>query len=73
MDIAKAINEVGRRIFSKDALMWWIVGLVFAAIGVGGIFACGIGVLVTIPWVISSSAIAYRDMFGIDDPNRTNP
>jgi hypothetical protein len=73
MDIAKAINEVGRKIFSKDALMWWIVGLVFAAISVGGLIACGVGILVTIPWMISSSAIAYRDMFGIDDPNRTNP
>jgi uncharacterized membrane protein len=53
--------------------MWWIVGLVFAAISVGGLIACGVGILVTIPWMISSSAIAYRDMFGIDDPNRTNP
>lgn len=72
-DISKAINEIGRRMFTKDAFMWWIVGLVFAAIGVGGFFACGIGGLVTIPWMVSSSAIAYRDIFGFDDPNRTNP
>ncbi len=73
LDVAKAINEVGQKIFSKDALMWWIVGLVFAGIGVGGFIGCGVGILITIPWMISSSAIAYRDVFGFDDPNRTNP
>jgi hypothetical protein len=31
-----------------------------------------VGVLVTLPWMISSAALAYRDVFGIDDPNRTN-
>jgi hypothetical protein len=28
-------------------------------------------VLVTLPWMISASAVAYKDVFGIDDPNRT--
>jgi zinc-ribbon domain len=72
MDVAKAINEAGRLIFTKDALMWWIVGLVFAAISLGGVVGCGVGILVTIPWMISSSAVAYRDLFTLDDPNRTN-
>jgi hypothetical protein len=71
LDVANAINEVGRKIFSRDALMWWIVGLVFTAISAGGFAACGIGFFVTLPWMISSGAIAYRDVFGIDDPNRT--
>ncbi|GEM_PF-583043 len=70
-DIAETINNVWKRAFAKEALMWWIVGLVFFWISVGGSIACGIGVLVTIPWIISSSALAYRDTFGIDDPNRT--
>jgi zinc ribbon protein len=72
MDVANAINEVGRMVFSRDALMWWIVGLVFSAIGAAGFAGCGIGVFVTAPWMISSSAVAYRDVFGFDDPNRTN-
>jgi len=71
LDVARAINEVGRMIFTRDALMWWVAGLVFAAIGGGGFIACGVGVLVTLPWMISASAVAYRDVFGIDDPNRT--
>jgi len=71
LDVAKAINEVWRLIFSRDALMWWVAGLVFAAIAGGGFIVCGIGVLVTLPWMISASAVAYRDVFGIDDPNRT--
>ncbi len=70
-DIAAAINDIGKKIFTKDALMWWIVGFVFAIIGSGGFFACGIGVLVTMPWIISSLAVAYSSLFGLDDPNRT--
>lgn len=71
LDVARAINDVGRVIFSRDALMWWVTGLVFSAISFGGTIACGIGVLVTLPWMISASAVAYRDIFDIDDPNRT--
>jgi uncharacterized membrane protein len=71
MDVTHAINQVGRIVFSRDAFMWWVVGLVFAAITLGGSIGCGIGMLVTLPWMISSSAIAYRDLFGFDDPNRT--
>ncbi|MCI0485576.1 MAG: zinc-ribbon domain-containing protein [Blastocatellia bacterium] len=71
MDIAAAINEVGRLIFSRDALMWWVVGLVFSTIAAGGTIACLVGVFITLPWIISSSAVAYRDVFGFDDPNRT--
>jgi hypothetical protein len=71
-DVAKAINEAGRLIFTKDALMWWVVGLVFAAISLGGVIGCGVGVLVTIPWMICAASVAYRDIFTIDDPNRTN-
>jgi hypothetical protein len=71
MDIANAINQVAKLIFSRDAFMWWVVGLVFAAIAGGGSIACFIGLLVTLPWMISASAVAYRDVFGFDDPNRT--
>jgi hypothetical protein len=70
-DIAAAINDIGKKIFTKDAMMWWIVGFVFAAIASGGFFACGIGALVTFPWIISSLAVAYGSLFGLDDPNRT--
>jgi uncharacterized membrane protein len=71
LDVAKAINQVARLVFSRDAFMWWVVGLVFMAINAGGVIACLIGVLVTLPWMISAAAVAYRDVFGIDDPNRT--
>jgi hypothetical protein len=71
LDVAKAINQVARLVFSRDAFMWWVVGLVFAAISAGGFFVCGLGLLVTLPWMISACAVAYRDVFGIDDPNRT--
>jgi len=72
MDVVNAINHVGRLVFSRDAFMWWVVGLVFAAITAGGFIGCGIGILITLPWMISASAVAYRDVFGFDDPNRTN-
>jgi zinc ribbon protein len=71
MDIAAAINHVGRLIFSKDALMWWVVGLVFGTLASLGFIGCFFGVFITVPWVICSSAVAYRDVFGVDDPNRT--
>lgn len=72
LDVANAINDVGRMIFSRDAFMWWIVGLVFAAISTIGFFGCAVGIFVTVPWMLSSAAVAYRDVFGVDDPNRTN-
>lgn len=71
LDVANAINEVGRIIFSRDVLMWWVVGLVFATIAGAGVAGCGVGIFITLPWIISSGAVAYRDVFGIDDPNRT--
>ncbi len=71
-DVAAAINEIGKKIFAKDALMWWIVGLVFGLISWSGLLACGIGILVTLPWMVSASAVAYSNIWGIDDPNRTN-
>jgi len=71
-DVVHSINNAVKLVFSRDAFMWWVVGLVFAAITTGGVFACGVGVLITLPWMVSSAALAYRDLFGIDDPNRTN-
>ena len=71
-DVVHSINDAAKVIFSRDAFMWWVVGLVFAAITAGGSIACFIGFFVTLPWMISASAVAYRDVFGIDDPNRTN-
>ncbi len=71
VDVLAAINDVGRLIFSRDTLMWWIVGLVISGIASLGIFGCGIGVFLTVPWMVSSAAVAYRDIYGIDDPNRT--
>ena len=74
MDVVAAINEVGKRIFSRDGFMWWLVGLVFGVIGGGvGLMLCGVGLLVTVPWMIASASVAYRDTFGLDDPNRTQP
>ena len=70
-DVVNSLNEAAKVIFSRDAFMWWVVGLVFAAIAFGGVVACLIGALVTLPWMVSALAVAYRDVFG-DDPNRTN-
>jgi hypothetical protein len=70
-DLAEAINSVGHLIFSKDALMWWVVGLTFIIINTGGLFACGLGIFVTFPWLICSAAVAHSSIFGLDDPNRT--
>jgi uncharacterized membrane protein len=72
-DVVAAINDVGRLVFSRSAFMWWLVGLVFSVIGAAGMFVCFIGLFVTVPWMIASSAVAYRDVFGLDDPNRTLP
>ena len=70
-DVLAAINEVGRMVFSRDALTWWIVGIVFAALAPLGILGCLVGAFVTFPWIVSSAAVAYRDVYGLDDPNRT--
>jgi hypothetical protein len=72
-DIAAAINDIGKRVFTKDALLWWVVGFVFATIASGGFVVCGVGALITIPWIISSLAVAYSSIFGYDNPNRTLP
>jgi zinc ribbon protein len=71
VDFPTALNHAGRLIFSRDTVMWWVVGLVFSAITTVAFLACGAPALVALPWMISSSAVAYRDFFGIDDPNRT--
>ena len=71
VDVLAAINEVGRLMFSRDTLMWWIVGLVFSGLITVGVLGCGIGVFLTLPWIVCSAAVAYRDIYGIDDPNRT--
>ncbi|HKV38490.1 MAG TPA: hypothetical protein VJX67_04690 [Blastocatellia bacterium] len=71
MDLAAAVNQVGRLICSRDAIKWWVAGLVFAVLQTLGLVGCGVGILVTFPWVVSSAAVAYRDVFGLDDPNRT--
>jgi hypothetical protein len=71
-NVVNSLREAAKVIFSRDAFMWWFVGLVFAAITVGGVLACGVGALITLPWMTSACAVAYRDVFGIDDPNRTN-
>ena len=71
MDIAAAVNEVGRLIFSKDALMWWTVGLVASTIIALSPIACGVGIFVAVPVMVCTAAVAYRQIFGFDDPNRT--
>jgi hypothetical protein len=48
------------------------VGLVYLTISAAGLAGCGVGVFATVPWMITSSVIAYRTVFGMDDPNRTN-
>jgi hypothetical protein len=62
MDIAAAVNEVGRLIFSKDALMWWVVGLIFSTIIALSPIACGVGIFVAVPWIVCSAASAYRQV-----------
>ena len=71
VDVAQAINQVFKLIFSRDWLMWWIVGLVFSAIISISPFVCGVGVLIAAPWMVSSAAVAYAEVFELDDPNRT--
>ena len=71
LDVVPAIKQVAKRVFSSDMFMWWVAGLVFMVIAGGGLIACLLGVLITVPWMISASAVAYKDTFGIDDPNRT--
>jgi len=70
-DLAGAINSVGRLIFSKDAVMWWVVGLAFIILSYSGLVACGLGVFITFPWIICAAAVAYASIFGFDDPGRT--
>lgn len=72
VDIGAAINKAGRMVFSRDWLMWWVAGFVFAIINFGGA-TCGVGLLITLPLIVSALAVAYRNLFGIDDPNRTMP
>jgi hypothetical protein len=59
-------------VFSRNWLSWWLVGLVMVAITAGGFFTCGVGGLVTLPWMICTGAVLHKDTYGFDDPNRTN-
>lgn len=72
-DAVTSIQNVFRFVFKKELVMWWVTGLVFWAISVAGLFGCGLGIFITAPWIICSTAVAYRSIFGIDDPNRTLP
>ena len=71
-DVVTSINDVVRTVFSNNWFSWWLVGVVMSAITTGGFFACGVGGLVTLPWMVCVGSAAYRDTFGVDDPNRTN-
>lgn len=71
VDAATAVNSVGRMLFARDKLMWWVAGLVLFFINFAGATFCGVGALLTLPWTISAAAVAYRQIYGIDDPNRT--
>jgi len=73
IDVAAAINEVVRLILKRQPVMWWVVGLVFSTIIFAGLCGGGIGIFVTAPWIICSTAVAYQYIFGIDNPNRTLP
>jgi hypothetical protein len=71
-DVVTSINDVVRLVFSREWFQWWLVGVVISAITAGGFVLCGGGILITLPWMICTAAVAYRDTFGFDDPNRTN-
>jgi hypothetical protein len=71
-DVVNSVNEMVRTVFSRDWFSWWLVGVVISAITAGGAVLCGAGVLITLPWMICTAAVAYRDTFGFFDPNRTN-
>lgn len=70
-DFAASLNDVARRLFTKDGLMWWIAGLVFMLFAGMGSIACFIGLFVTFPWIVSAGAVAYRDTFKLRGPNDT--
>ncbi|HLG13722.1 MAG TPA: zinc-ribbon domain-containing protein [Blastocatellia bacterium] len=73
VDVGPGINSVGRMVFSRDWLIWWVLGFVLFIINLGGLALCGVGFLLTLPITISAAAVGYRSIFGIDDPNRTMP
>jgi len=62
IDALRASWAVVRRNF----LMFCLAGWLFATIAELGVFACTVGVLVTLPWMVAASAQAYADHFGIE-------
>ncbi|MCS6816977.1 MAG: hypothetical protein N0A16_06625 [Blastocatellia bacterium] len=65
LDIAAALNEAWRIVISRQWVMFWVLGIVFLLILTAGLLGCGIGVFVTLPWIICAAAVAYRDIFGV--------
>lgn len=62
-DLSQSLSRVFE-LFKKDYLQFWLCGLVFVLAAAAGAIACGIGALVTAPWVLCATAVAYRDLIG---------
>jgi hypothetical protein len=67
-DTATALDEAARVVFPKNIVMFWVCGLIFHILGLAGLLGCGIGVLITTPFVLCAAAVAYRDFFGLAGP-----
>lgn len=57
----------------QDWLMFTLFTLVIYFLASAGVYACGIGVLATMPLMFATHAIAYRDTFGVAGAGSSAP
>jgi uncharacterized membrane protein len=69
VEAMKASYELTR----KNIWMFTLFAIVVGLISQAGAYACYIGLLATIPLMFTISAVAYRDLFGVEGARYFNP
>lgn len=58
--------ELSRRLITRNWFSMFGFLIVFLLINLVGLFACGVGLLVTVPWTACSLVSAYADIVGLE-------
>jgi hypothetical protein len=65
--------QTSYELVKKNLLMFTLFVFVVQLIAQAGAYACGIGILATIPLLFTITAVAYRDCFGMEGARRFLP
>jgi uncharacterized membrane protein len=65
--------EISRRLITRNWFSMLGFLLIFALINLAGLLACGLGLLITIPWTACSLISAYADIVGLEGSRESAP